>query len=256
MARQRSGSAEAGQVSDTGVRKLSVPKASDVLADELRRQIVTGELPEGSLLPVERELTSMTGLSRGSVRDALRELEVEGLVHIRPGRAGGSYVRRPDISTLERSLNVLVGGQGVRFTALVEAREALEPAAAALAAEHRTEDDLERLDEASRRLDEAQEMVYLFRERNIDWHIALVNAAHNEILHACVGALWRVIGRGTVVADFHSARTLQDTLKAHRRITDAVRGGDREQAASEMTAHAHAYREEVYRLNLAHELLL
>lgn len=95
---------------------ISVPKASDVLANHLREQILRGELSEGSALPVERELASSVGLSRGTVRDALRVLEIEGLVTTRPGRAGGSFVRRPDATTLQRSLNVLVTGRGIRFT--------------------------------------------------------------------------------------------------------------------------------------------
>lgn len=235
--------------------RLSVPKASDVLADELRRQIFAGELTEGSVLPVERILASSSGLSRGSVRDALRVLEVEGLVHTRPGRAGGTFVRRPDAATFERSLNVLVGGQGVRFAALVEAREAIEPAAAALAAQHRTDEDLDRLDEASRRMTAALDELHLFQSLNIEWHLAVVEATHNEIMRAYVGSLWRAIGRATYVVDFHSAETLQETLAAHKAILSAIRRGDPKRASNAMTKHAHAYREEVYRHKLADELL-
>jgi DNA-binding transcriptional ArsR family regulator len=72
-------------------RGLSVPKASDVLADSLRQRILSGELPTGSALPVERELAATTRLSRTAVREALRILEIEGLIEIRPGRSGGSF---------------------------------------------------------------------------------------------------------------------------------------------------------------------
>ncbi len=245
-----------GAPAGIGLARLSVPKASDVLASELRRQIFSGELAEGSVLPVERALSAATGLSRGSVRDALRVLEIEGLIETRPGRAGGSFVRRPDSSTFERSLNVLVGGQGVRFHALVEAREAVEPAAAALAAEHRTEADLAALTAATERMEQAVTQVSLFRELNVDWHIAVVEATHNEIMRAYVGSLWKAIGRATAVADFHSPETLRDTLAAHNKILAAIRAGDSKRAAAAMTKHAHAYREEVYRLKLSDELLV
>lgn len=235
--------------------KLSVPKASDVLADRLRHQIFTGELIEGSALPNERLLATTTGLSRGSVRDALRALEVEGLVHTRPGRAGGTFVRRPDASTFERNLNILVGGQGVLFSALVEAREAIEPASAALAAEHRTDEDLERISAATERMSDAIEQVQLFQRLNVDWHLAVVGATHNEIMRAYVGSLWRAIGRATFVVDFHGPETLQDTMKAHRAIEAAIRKGDPKRSFSAMIKHAHAYREEVYRHNLSNELL-
>jgi GntR family transcriptional repressor for pyruvate dehydrogenase complex len=240
-----------GQDSSANLERLSVPKASDVLAGELRRQIFNGELAEGSMLPVERLLSATTGLSRGSVRDALRVLEIEGLIATRPGRAGGSFVRRPDATTFERSLNVLVGGQGIRFHALVEAWDALEPAAAALAASHRNDDDILRLEDATRRMDAAVKQLSLFQELNVGWHLAVVEATHNEIMQAYVGSLWRTMARATDVADFHSARTLRDTMAAHRRILDAIRDGDSDRAAAAMKKHTHAYKEEVYRLNLS-----
>ena len=71
-----------------------VPKASDVLAARLREMILSSGLAEGTPLPTERELVTQSGLSRASVREALRVLETEGLVVTRAGRDGGSQVRR------------------------------------------------------------------------------------------------------------------------------------------------------------------
>jgi len=74
---------------------LQVPKASDVLADDLRERILRGDFPEGTALPPERELVNQTRMSRATIREALRILEVQGLVRIKTGRAGGAYVSRP-----------------------------------------------------------------------------------------------------------------------------------------------------------------
>ena len=87
---------------------IVVPKTSDVLASELRRQILTGVLPPGVSLPAERDLVAQTGLSRGSVRDALRILESESLVITRPGRYGGSVANKPDDESLKRSISSFV----------------------------------------------------------------------------------------------------------------------------------------------------
>ena len=76
-------------VSAISVKRLTVPKASDVLAAHLRETILRGDLVEGSPLPTERELGERSGLSRPSVREALRILESEGLIQTRPGRGGG-----------------------------------------------------------------------------------------------------------------------------------------------------------------------
>jgi DNA-binding FadR family transcriptional regulator len=68
---------------------IDVPKASDVLVHDLRERILRGEFAEGTALPPERELVVQTRMSRTTVREALRILEVQGLVRIRAGRAGG-----------------------------------------------------------------------------------------------------------------------------------------------------------------------
>ena len=227
--------------------RLSVPKASDVLADELRQRIFSGELKEGEVLPVERVLSTETGLSRGSVREALRALELEGLVHTRPGRAGGSFVRRPDTSTFERSLNILVGGQGVHLSALLEAREAIEPAAAALAAKHRTDADIDHLAAATQQMADAVTNVHLFKEHNVTWHLAVVEATHNEILQAYVGSLWKTISGGIDVERRYTPQTLQETMTAHERIFRAIKAGDEARALGAMAKHATAYRDEVAR---------
>ena len=62
---------------------LQVPKASDVLADDLRERILRGDFPEGTALPPERELVNQTRMSRATIREALRILEVQGLVRIK-----------------------------------------------------------------------------------------------------------------------------------------------------------------------------
>jgi len=236
--------------------RLSVPKASDVLADELRRQIFSGELAETLPLPVERELAASTGLSRGSVREALRLLELEGLISTRPGRSGGSFVRRPDASTFERSLGVLVGGKGVKFQTLVEAREALEPAVGALAAENRTDVDLEAIEAASARLTTSLEDMSDYRQLNLDWHLAVVDATHNEIMKAFVGSLWRAILYADKSTHIHSDETLRLTVVAHKRILAAIRKGDPRAASRAMARHAQTYRAEVQRFDLADEVVL
>ncbi len=225
--------------------RVSVPKASEVLADRLRQQILEGDLPEGSALPVERVLATSVGLGRGTVRDALRVLEIEGLVVTKPGRGGGSFVRRPDTGTFERSLNVLVNGRSVTFHSLLEAREALEPSAARLAALHRIDEDLARLDAASSALEAARDDLPRFLQCNVEWHVAVGRATHNEIIEAIVNSLSLVLLRSTDIADFNSVETMDGTLRAHDRILAAIRDQDPDRAASSMNKHVHTYREMV-----------
>ena len=235
---------------------VSVPKASDVLAGHLRAQILSGVLPEGSALPVERVLASSVGLSRGTVRDALRVLEIEGFVTTRPGRAGGSFIRHPDATTLERSLSSLMSVRAVRFRSLLETRDALEPAAAGLAAMNRTDADLARLEEASARLRDAVKYIPQFLQCNVDWHVAVVAASHNEIMKIFLDSLSRAILRATDISDFNSQTTMADTLAAHERILTAIREGDVEKAATAMKKHVHGYRLLIEAYELPEELAL
>src|SRR5258708_13878290 len=90
---------EISNTSDTHkVAKLGpiyVPKSSEILASQLRAYILNGTIADGATLPAERDLVTETGLSRGSVREALRILQTEGLVTTRTGRSGGSIALRP-----------------------------------------------------------------------------------------------------------------------------------------------------------------
>jgi GntR family transcriptional regulator, transcriptional repressor for pyruvate dehydrogenase complex len=74
---------------------MQVPKASDVLANDLRERILRGEFPAGTSLPPERDMVAQAQMSRTTVREALRILQVQGLIRIKTGRSGGAYVQRP-----------------------------------------------------------------------------------------------------------------------------------------------------------------
>src|SRR6201994_1562677 len=87
---------------------LEVPKAADVLANELRERILNGEFAEGAALPPERELVAQTRMSRATVREALRILQVQGLVRVKAGRAGGTFVQLPGRDAVAKSVSLLI----------------------------------------------------------------------------------------------------------------------------------------------------
>src|ERR1700710_898774 len=143
---------ENGSRPDRSVIQLSpmkVPKASDVLANELRERILTGEFAEGMGLPAERDLVIQTRMSRTTVREALRILEVQGLIRIKAGRTGGAFVQQPGEEAMASTVNLLIPGRQIRLPALLETREAIRAFCAQLAAIHRTDDDLAVLDAAN-----------------------------------------------------------------------------------------------------------
>lgn len=221
---------------------LQVPKASDVLADELREKILSGEFPEGTPLPPERELVVQTRMSRTTVREALRVLEVQNLVRIKAGRAGGAFVQRPGHDSVADSLELLIRGRQIRLASVHETREAIEPSCARLAALNRTSGDLQRLDAANAAI-AVDGTLEAFLQANVDWHVGVATASHNEILTGIMIALSRAIYTVTHNAGFVSDEVRSITVRAHRSVTRAIRERDPEAAVRRMTRHVHAYAE-------------
>lgn len=227
------------------IERIVLPKASDILARQIRERILAGEFGEGEFIPNERDLAEFSGLSRTSVREALRILEVEGLITTRPGRNGGSVVCRPGSDSFARSLNLFIWGQQVPIEALIETRMAIEPPAARFAAIHRDASDLDMLQALHVRLEEAFDDVAGFRAANVEWHSTIVKASHNQLLIAFYNAMMDSVHAATDLEGFHSGSVRRDVIDIHHKIFIAIRDGDGEAAARRMQRHVNAYSAQV-----------
>lgn len=216
---------------------IVVPKTSDVLAGELRRRILTGVFAPGASLPAERDLVTQTGLSRGSVREALRTLEAEHLVTTRPGRHGGSVARQPGDDLLAKYVGLFVHGRGISLTSLLQTRDALEPTLAALAAANRTDSEMQLLLDATQRVESAYADIPLFLGENVKWHCTIALASHNELLRAFMVAISNLIYQATSIDNFATDDVRLVVIEAHRRIVDAIVAQDADAARRRMTRH-------------------
>ena len=225
------------------ILQVNVPKAADVLAGLLREKILRGELPEGADLPTERDLGEQTGVSRATVREALRILDIEGLIDTRVGRNGGSFVARPTSATIERSVGIFIRGQRIRFEAVLETRSAIEPSSARFAALHRTDDDLAELEGCHRTLEQAASAgnIAAYVHANLDWHVQVVRASHNELLIAFISAVAQPVYEASDVEGFNSPEVRQAVIRAHRSVMDAIRKRDGDAAERRMARHVGAY---------------
>lgn len=221
---------------------ITVPKSCDVLAERLQQRIVDGHYAPGRALPTERELVESTGLSRGSVREALRILEARGLVKTRAGRYGGSVVVEPTDAALGSSIQRFAKVRGISLRDLVDARRALAPMVAFLAATHRTDDDLRRLHEISARLDAAAENnLPLFLQENANWHTALAEASHNDLLRAFMASISGLMLEASKIEYFASEDVRRLVTIAHRRILKAIEQKDAEAARRRAERDVEAY---------------
>ncbi len=237
------------------ITPVNVPKAADVLAGVLREKILDGDLNEGTSLPNERDLGSQAGLSRASVREALRILEGEGLIATRIGRNGGSAVVRPTSAAIERSVGIFIRGQRIRLEAVLETRSAIEPPSARFAALHRTDADLEEMEKAHLKLQQASQAEDIpgYVRANLDWHVQVVRASHNELLMAFISAVSQSVYVATDLEGFNSVTVRNAVIRAHRRVMDAIEAGDGDAAARRMARHVEAYVNDVRQTQTSHD---
>ena len=117
-----------------GVR---VPKAAELVASDLRRQIIRGILTAGDALPNETALMEVYDVSRPTLREALRILESEGLVSVKRGAHGGARVHLPDIGVAAKYAALMLQVRGATIEDVFQARRVLEPAAVRMLAERK-----------------------------------------------------------------------------------------------------------------------
>src|SRR5437764_14833631 len=121
---------------------VSVARASSSIADQIRQAIVTGRLAQGERLPPERELAEQFGVSRVTVRDALRALEAMGLIEVRVGARGGAFVTVPTGSLVGQTMSDMMMMSAITPEDIVEARLVVELGTVTLACARATEDDI------------------------------------------------------------------------------------------------------------------
>jgi DNA-binding FadR family transcriptional regulator len=221
------------------VRVQRVRKGYEQVADQLRGLILDGELEQGERLPNETVLAEEFGVSRATVREALRLLAAQNLIRTAKGAGGGSYVTLPTVDHISEFLRANIGllsdARDLTLHELIEARALLEVPAARLAAERRRVDDVDRLRAAiptdSIRLDTQSEFV-----QNAEFHTTLIECCGNRLLYIAAqplfSALQTSLARSRLGRRFH-----QGVHAQHALIAEAIEQGDANAAASEMSRH-------------------
>ncbi|MDF1736889.1 MAG: FCD domain-containing protein [Minwuia sp.] len=220
------------------IGKIEAKKGFETLAEAIREQILSGTIAPGEVLN-ELEFVEKSGLSRGSVREAFRVLETQGLVSTRRGRNGGRVAMQLNGDVLRRSLDMFIRGKQVPISVLAETIQVFAPALAELAARHRTDDDikvmLDILEELSKMNDTDG-----FVATNIRWHLAVSRASHNPIL----SSVYQIIGPDLLTPEakgFVTARIRTTTVAAEHLVLDAIIARDGDVARRRMENHIRAY---------------
>jgi GntR family transcriptional regulator, transcriptional repressor for pyruvate dehydrogenase complex len=219
-------------------RRLSARRIAEIVADELRRQIIDGELADGDLLPRQEVLVEQFNVSLVSLREALRILETEGLVSVRRGNRGGAVVHAPAKASAAYMLGLLLQSDYVQLADLGMALQELEPMCSALAARRPDRADtlipeLKQINEAmAEHIDDGERFTQIGRE----FHDAVVRGCGNHTMVAVVGSLetlWsshlqQWAQETTARGAYPSLRQRRTGLNTHIRLTEAIEAGDAE----------------------------
>ena len=200
------------------------------IVDQIEQAIVSGEIPVGSQLASERDLMVQFGVSRPTVREALRILQSMGLLESRPGTRGGPVVLAPSSKALSRSFRAMIGTDALDITDLIEYRVVLEGTASTLAALRHDDADLARMRAAIERMErEAEGNADSFADADLEFHEAIWAASGNQVLRmsgqAVSGALRGIMQRDAE-GEHHDNRVKLASAKIDRGLFEAIAGRD------------------------------
>jgi GntR family transcriptional regulator, transcriptional repressor for pyruvate dehydrogenase complex len=197
--------------------------------------IASSDLKPGDMLPPERELGEQFGVSRTVIREAIRALKGKGLLDVRSG--SGVRIIAVDESTVRESMRHFVHGSMVDYSKVDEVRRVLEVAAAGLAAERATPEDIEHIDDTLERFAKQSSNLEASVQTDIEFHRAVATATHNElflVLHDSIGEMLVEVRRRNLSRGRDERRLV---VKMHQRIRDAIAAHDPQAAQQAMRDH-------------------
>jgi DNA-binding FadR family transcriptional regulator len=220
---------------------VRVPKAGELVAGELRRQIITGKLQPGEPLPTESVLMERFGVSRPTLREAFRILEAESIIKVLRGAHGGARVMAPDGAVAARYTGLLLQYKGVQLADVYRARTAIEVHAVGelASAPART---INQLDKLVARGGDLLEDAFGFARQDTAVHQAIVDLAGNETLSVLAAMLLNIMDAHnrhfmTVHGEDHERQADRLAYKAHQKLVTLLRAGDAKAAQAFWRKH-------------------
>lgn len=207
--------------------RVKPKKAAELVADHLRSEIVSGNIPAGDSLPVERELIETYGVSRPTFREALRILETEGLLEITRGVKGGAKVLGPSLTLATHAFGMILQAKGTKLVDVQIARSIIEPPAARMVAERQSREDLLVLREA---LDAEKAVAGTteFPFAAMRFHEALIGLSQNNTIDAFLQVLHDIHeGAAVMFSKGKSAKaSASRTIEQHEQLLAHIENGD------------------------------
>lgn len=217
-------------------RPVKTRRIFEEICDSIREKLVSGELKAGDRLPSERELSEMLDVSRTALREAIRTLEIAGIVELRKGSKGGAFITRSGVGQVTRTFRDMLDFGRVSLATLLEARLLVMDAVVRAACERAKAADIERL---SRNVAETVELTRQgrYEERTlkaVEFSTLLANSTGNQVLSAILEAMASVIRRFVLIA----GPPAHDPVIASRlRLIEQIKAKDTKGACETMRSY-------------------
>ena len=198
-----------------------------------KQLIAEGTLEPGGRLPAERELAESFGVSRSSLRQALKVLEIMGVISQRVG--DGTYLNKGADAILREPMEFLILLDGISAHELMEARLLVEPELAARAALRASEEDIAEIHRELGAMEAAKDDHAKFVAHDLLFHQAVFHAAGNRVTSLMFSVVHKSLDK--LITMTSQVVEPEHTLKLHRRIYQAIRKRDQDESRRRMTEH-------------------
>lgn len=231
------GAASRASGSNAAFRRVQTARAFEDIADQIREELAQGRLRPGDRLPAERELAVQFGVSRNTLREALRSLEIAGLISLRKGALGGAFVNDTNDETVVTSIQDMFSLGAVTTEQITQARISIESAIIRAACEVHTAADLRKLRENLELAAEATRRNDFFARANIhlEFHLILARATRNPILIVVMEALIGIMRQ--FVYSIGSQQIADYVLPSRKRFMQFFEARKVDAAVAEMERH-------------------
>jgi GntR family transcriptional regulator, transcriptional repressor for pyruvate dehydrogenase complex len=229
---------DAGALSVTPRQIRRRDKVAEAVARSILRKIRAERLLPGAQLPAEAHMLKEYGVGRGSLREALRILEVHGLISIKPGPGGGPIVAQAHTEDFGRMATLFFQAGGMTFGELIEARLIMEPVMAQLAAERRDPELLEKLRQSASGVRVSDEEQYL--RGTGDFHHLVAAMSGNRMLSLFSESLSEIF-RDRMSGFLFPKSRRKEVIATHASIAKAIEEGQPDEARRLMYEHMEQY---------------
>ncbi|MDI7258911.1 MAG: FadR/GntR family transcriptional regulator [Thermodesulfobacteriota bacterium] len=211
-------------------------RISDNIVAQIKNAILTGDYKSGDKLPSEKELEKLFNVSRVPLREALRSLEEMGMIVIKAGVLGGAFVAQMGIKSVSDSLSNMVRLGKISVGDIWEFRLSIEPSISRLAAERRTDWDIQQMEEMTSIREKAVKTRKAPVVSNIDFHQAIAMAAKNPLIILVMNTIAEILMEEFKRFNF-SLSDHQSIIKFHREIFNCIKNRDSQHVGDIMYVH-------------------